>query len=117
VWPDEFRQPDPVYVVAQWELNRHIIEKPYEREVVLPRVHFFRSETDLSTLPLWLLNSHSLRQHAAKTSVAKGREQAGAYYELALGDLAARRFQLAEQGFDRAMDLGDATTRQQVLKV
>jgi spermidine synthase len=117
VWPDEFRQPDPIYFVAQWELNRHIIEKPYELEVVLPRVHFFLSETDLSTLPLWLLNSHSLRQHAAKTSVAKGREQAEAYYELALGDLAARRFQLAEQGFDRAMDLGDATTRQQVLKV
>lgn len=115
MWPSEYRSSDARYFLAQWEINRTLIEKPYELQTVLPKVHAFLTTTSLSTAPLWFLQSHELRQRAARAALEAGRADASTYYELGLAELADRKYWRAYELFDRAGRSGLATQRVQTL--
>ena len=114
-WPQELRSATPVYFLAQYEFNRTVIEKPVDMQVVLPRLHVFLTRTPLETLPLWMLQSHELRQHAARTALAKGNADSSTYFELGLGELAKRNYARAEELFAKALQAGASGPRLQTL--
>jgi spermidine synthase len=115
VWPAQYREGDPQLFLAQWEINRTLIEKPYDLRIVLPRVHEFLTATDLSTVPLWMLQSHELRQRAARTALEKGNADPSTHYELGLAALAQRNYWRAYELFDKAGRSGLPTQRVQTL--
>jgi spermidine synthase len=117
VWPEEYREVTLPYFGAQWETSRMLIEKPSDLQVVLPKVHPILVETQLSTLPLWLLNSHELRQEAARQAMAKGNVDVLVYYELGLGALAQRRYSEAHELFNTAFQAAPHDRRIEILRM
>lgn len=115
IWPKELRNVPPVYFLAQWELNRTLIEKSLDMQSILPRVHVFLTGSELTTLPLWMLNSHEPNQQAAKAALERGDTDAKTYEELGLGALAERRYALAQDLFTQAVQAGASVTRLQPL--
>jgi len=115
VWPKRFRSATPSYFLAEFELKRTLIEKPYDLQIVLPRVHLFLTRTELATLPLWMLNSHELRQQAARTALGKDNADARTFAELGLGALAQREYAQAHELFTRALQAGAVGPRVQTL--
>ncbi|MGB8332506.1 MAG: hypothetical protein WCE62_20445, partial [Polyangiales bacterium] len=117
IWPERFRNTSSRYFLAQWELNRMLIERPFDLRVVLPRVHVFLTRTELMTLPLWLLNSQEQRQRAARIALSKGSADADVYYELGLGALAQRQYPRAHELFTQALRASGTGPRLQTLGV
>jgi predicted membrane-bound spermidine synthase len=115
VWPERFRTANSSYFLAQWEFNVTLIEKPIDLQIVLPKVHMFLTRTELATLPLWMLQSHELRQQAARTALEKGNADAQTYLELGLADLAQRKYARAEELFAQALQAGASGPRLQTL--
>jgi len=115
VWPTRFRSASSIYILAQSELNRTLIERPHDLQVVLPRIHLFLTRTQLATLPLWMLNSNERRQQAAGSALARGDADADTYKELGLGALAQRKYARAHELFARASQAGDRGPRVQTL--
>ena len=103
VWPKEVRERTPPYFLAQWELTRlHIERRALDMEQVLPKLHPVLTETELSTLPLWLLTSDGLRQQAARAAHEEDGASARALSELGLGALSERQYARASTLFTAA---------------
>ncbi len=117
VWPKDLRSATSPYFAPQWEINRTLIEKPLDMQQVLPRVHVFLTGMELSTLPLWMLNSHEAIQQAARAALEKGNTDARTYEELGLGALAQRRYKRAHDLFAQALRASESTPRLQALGV
>jgi len=118
VWPQELRDTTPSYFLAQWEINRALIEQgPLNLEVVLPKLHVVLTRTELTTMPLWMLKSDGLRQHAAKAALDKDNANRGALGELGLGALANRDYQGAYELFSKAVRAGGRAPQLQTIAV
>ncbi|MDH3655178.1 MAG: hypothetical protein OEN21_12975 [Myxococcales bacterium] len=107
MWPREIRDATPSYFLAQWEMNRGIIERgTLDPEVVLPKLHELLTRTQLTTAPLWMLKSDGPRQRAARAAFEKDKTNASALGELGLGALAKRDYSLAYRLFVAAIQAG-----------
>jgi predicted membrane-bound spermidine synthase len=118
MWPKELRDATPSYFAEQWEINRLLIEGPgLDPEVVLPKLHVLLTDTQLRTLPLWMLRSDEPRQQAAAAAFEKDKTNASALGELGLGALARREYALALRLFVGAVRGGASGPQIQNLAV
>lgn len=118
VWPKDVRDRTPRYFLPQWELTRlHIERRALDMEQVLPKLHPVLTETELSTLPLWLLTSDGLRQRAAQAAQEEGGASARALSELGLGALSKRQYARATALFTEAGRAGGSGVQLRTVSV
>lgn len=105
VWPAEFRESSKDYFDIQWEINLALIPiAGRSLETQLPKVHYLLSQTELKTLPLWMLGSDTDRQDAVQNAIDNGTRDVHHSWELARGEL-------VERNYGRAAELAERTSR------
>lgn len=117
VWPSELRGATLGYFPIQGQITVQLIPTVGRSlQATLPTVHSFLTNTQLTTLPLWMLGSNDLRQDAAHKAQAEGRADALALWELARGALAERSYAKAAQLFGQgAQAAGSIDTNMRTL--
>ena len=106
MWPNELRAPTLSYFPLQNEINHVLVSGPGQLQAALPTIHSLLTQSGLTTLPLWMLASNSVRQAAAESALAKGKLDAEVHWELALGALAKRDYARAYELFTVAIQGG-----------
>jgi spermidine synthase len=105
MWPAEYLTATADYFDIQWEINLALIAIAGKSlETQLPKVHYLLSNTELTTLPLWILGSDADRQKAARNAIASGHDDVHHSWELARGALVERDYTRAAELFLRTSE-------------
>jgi hypothetical protein len=100
-WPAALRKRSLAYFEYQSSANQ-IIQRRWAPLAHLPRLHHVLHETDLATLPLWMLGPNADRLRIAEWVAARDPGNSDAQRVLGLAALARRDYKAASEALDIA---------------
>ncbi len=95
LWPAGMKERSVAYFPYQQVINDFALAAWPNRGERFPALHEVLSQSDLETLPLWVLGSQADSQRATRHALQKGRRGPALHYQLALGALASRHYEEA----------------------
>ena len=98
-WPREFREASLDFFETQRLARTYL--GPAQQAAPLGLLHRVLTETDLTTLPLWMLGSDADRQRIARELSERGRSSSDIDFVLGLGALATRDYAAAARWLER----------------